>query len=82
LQARITNSLKSGIFHNSAWMGKSEVLRQPDFVRPARLNLFNKIHAEKPYLSANLDSSGGEQHAQQPKQRKKTIPNKEEWDCR
>jgi hypothetical protein len=24
---------------------------------PARLNLFNKIHAEKPYLPANLDSS-------------------------
>ena len=24
---------------------------------PTRLNLFNKIHAEKPYLPANLDSS-------------------------
>ena len=24
---------------------------------PARLNLFNKIHVEKTYLSANLDSS-------------------------
>jgi hypothetical protein len=23
---------------------------------PARLNLFNKIHAKKPYLPANLDS--------------------------
>ena len=25
---------------------------------PTRLNFFNKIHAEKPYLPANLDSSG------------------------
>ena len=27
---------------------------------PTRLNLFHKIHAEKPYLPANLDNSGRE----------------------